>query len=153
MVRWRAPDVDTGPIRFRYVPCSMHITIHDLHGADNFRYSFVQTQLVFWQDLNTMEIISRRKLFLIRVKQLHLDGRLLTGCTAVTAGQYYDIISGNCVFSCPHGFQGVYATGTCDPGELERLQPDLIIYSILHQHLNSSSKKLHGCIPSRCVCC
>ena len=44
---------------------------------------------------------------------------LLLGCDIAT-GPYYDSISENCVFSCPRGFQGVYATGTCDPGEFKR---------------------------------
>ena len=44
---------------------------------------------------------------------------LLLGCNIPT-GPYYDSVSGNCVFSCPSVFQGVYATGTCDPGEFKR---------------------------------
>ena len=77
------------------------------------RYTFVQDMLTYWEDITSVEIISRRMSLTIIIFVDVDNCVLLTGCDIVT-GPYYDSVSGNCVHSCPIGFQGIYATGACD---------------------------------------
>ncbi len=65
-----------------------------------------------------MQLVERSKCV-----ELHMIGNVtlrlcIAGCDINAAGElYFDQASGSCVQSCPIGFQGVFATGTCEPCE------------------------------------
>ena len=84
------------------------------------RYTFVQELLTYWEDRTSVEIINRRTSLTISLWMFITVCVLLTGCDIMT-GPYYDSVSGNCVRSCPIGFQGIYATGACDPCKSNKL--------------------------------
>ena len=48
-----------------------------------------------------------------------------SGCALATGAYYYNI-TGDCVYSCPVGFQGMLASGTCEECKLPIIIIELI---------------------------